>query len=635
MAVVGYGGALAFGPLFFAGALPAWMTEWVAWATVPAIALWLLLALLALVVTWRARASDARIDAGGLEILSGPHHGRRFGWDALREGVQLRREGERSLFVVGGEVLASTHDADEAASLASVASTLRAGGSDRIPDAPMGPDVSLCSSCGAPLVPADALLVTCRHCRAESPMPERVRHVVAAPGVAPRIERAVTELSMWPPARRVNGWLVASFVAGLVGWPFFSACALYVQAERPSVGLIGLSVLLACGASATTTFPFLLALGTGARRSFELLSARFAASAPPEPEAPHGCRHCGGPLPEPHGRSTTPAVARCAYCNATNVVGLGLAREARAARVDAESLEDLAAHRIALRRRRRARAVLPVVVLALGPYQFLDVMADLPCGGAAGSCGGANLGRFCVEGTETAVRCDGPRGCAREGLRVFCDQSVAAPGDVCVGPVDAAACTADGGAKLRCVGGRQEIASRCGGPLGCRVEEDRVTCDASVAAPGDACEGEVHACTEGGTALLLCDGSHFAMLHPTDGCHVEGGHVRWGGAYAVVGERCGGGVACTSDARLLRCVDGRLAPYVVCGGPSGCTADGPHHRCDQSLASAGDPCPGEGAACSLDRRSMLRCEGGVFVESRRCAGGCELEGDHLSCRTRR
>jgi len=628
-------GVVAFGPLFFLSFLPAWAI----WVVAAFVLLWLVLLIVLARRTWSARASDVRIDRSGLEVLSGPLRGKRLPWSSLAgRRIRVVHRGELAVLAIGREVLAHTRVPEEAASLEALAATLRAGADDRAPDAPIGPQVSKCARCGAPLVPDDVSAVACRFCRAENELPERVRHIAGAARASQRVERAVAALLRWPPAWRLNVWLAASFVSATLGWPFFAACALVLQSRDPNVAVVDLVVVFTCGICAGFTFPSLLSLGMTERRSFELLSARFAAAPPPSPEAPHACRQCGGPLPEPHGRSTTPAVAVCAYCEANNVVGLGLAREAHAAGADAESLTDLVKQRLAMRRARRVRSVLLVAVLLFTPWQFANAMFELPCFGPVGACDSDRAARWCIGGATTHVRCAGPRGCARTGLRLYCDQSVAAQGDACIGPGEGAACTEDGSSLLRCRDDRFALVATCGGPRGCYREEGAVRCDGSVAAADTPCEGDSYACAADGRSLLACREGRWGVLHPTDTCTIgDAGRLVWTGAYAVIGERCGeGGAACTADGRLLRCDHGALAPFVDCRGPTGCTTEGTRASCDQSIAEAGERCAAaEGAACSVERDAMLRCRDGEFVRERSCPGGCRIADGQLSCRVRR
>lgn len=631
VAVTSLGGAIVFGPLFIAAYLPAWTL----WVVAGLAALWLVLLVVLARATWRARASDVQIDASGLAIIAGPLSGRRYPWPVLSaRRIRVLRQGELAALAVGRDVIACTHDPAEAASLRALAATLTAGASDRAPDASLGPEVVKCVECGAGLVPADAASVACAYCGHEGPLPERVQHAAGAARAEAHVERAVASLLRWPRARRMNVWLAASFAVAALAWPAIAACALYVG-RQPATTWLDLAVLFCCGLGAASTFPSLVSLAAAERRSFELLSARFAALPPPSPGEPYACRACGGPLPDPHGRSTTPAVAVCAYCEASNVVGLGLAREARDARTDAESLGSLARARIALRRRRRLRSVLPVVLLLATPWQLANAMFAELCWGD-GSCQGEHSARWCVGGVRTSVRCDGPRGCARTGLRVYCDQSIAAEGAACLGPEEAAACSPDGASLLRCREGRSVLTSRCRGPDGCHLEQGAVLCDIAVAAEGEPCEGDTQSCAEDGRALLECRAGSFAVLHPTDTCRVAGGRMMWSGAYAQIGERCGeGGAACTADGRMLRCVGGRLSAFVDCRGPGGCMSEGTRIACDQSMAAPGDACASDASACSIDGAALLGCRDGRFVETHRCPGGCRVAEGAATCRLRR
>ncbi len=579
--VAGVFGAVAFAPLYFQRYLPPWSF----WLAVGLIGAWALLLLLVFfLVAWPGRASDVRVDGDGLTILSGPHRGLRFTWAQLGGGaVTVARDGSSTTLSIGALELHRTNVEEEVESLEALAETLRAGAADRVPDAPAGPEVSRCATCGAPLVPSAEERTRCRFCEADNVLPERVRHVAAAEGASARVQQAVRALSRWPRSGVLNALVLASGLGAVLGWPFFASAALILQ-EDPDAPLIKLLTLFGLGYGAAVTFASHLAVATTDRRSFELLSARFAARPPPEPDQPYGCRHCGGPLPEPFGRSTTPAVSVCAYCKARNVVGLGLAREAKAERSDADTLEALASRRLGLRRRRRARAIVPVVLVLLSPVGFADVMFELPCVGAGASCESPDEMRWCVDGEREPLRCGGPRGCARDGLRVYCDQSVAVPGERCGGAEGSAACTEDGLGVLRCEDGRYALAAVCRGPEGCHPEGERVWCDASRAQRGDPCQGDA--------------------------------------------------LRCSVDARaMLACRDGEWSDLFPCRGPAGCDAE--TGRCDRSLGLEGDRCVTESATtCRVDGAALLRCEAGALVLARDCAGGCVAEGERVVCRLR-
>ncbi len=256
-----------------------------------------------------------------------------------------------------------------------------------------------------------------------------------------------------------------------------------------------------------------------------------------------------------------------------------------------------------------------------------------PCTGVVGDCHDGHSGLWCIGGVMTRVRCDGPRGCSQEMLQVFCDQSVSSEGEACVGPEGGGACSADGSAFLRCTGGRMTLAARCRGPRACYREGSTVYCDESVAVAGDPCTSpEGAACSADGHQVLDCVDGRFVVRHPADSCRVENGTVYWTGAYAMVGERCTGTTRlCSADDHLLECRNGQLAVFTTCRGPNGCGLHGESFSCDQSIAAAGDPCTGEGMACTEDGAAALRCRDGAFVHETDCVGRCTVRDGMVYC----
>lgn len=55
-------------------------------------------------------------------------------------------------------------------------------------------------------------------------------------------------------------------------------------------------------------------------------------------------------------------------------------------------------------------------------------------------------------------------------------------------------------------------------------------------------------------------------------------------------------------------------------------------RCDSGRANVGEPCTGEGAACDMEGRAMLACQNDTFTQTRRCPGGCVVDGTTVRCR---
>lgn len=228
----------------------------------------------------------------------------------------------------------------------------------------------------------------------------------------------------------------------------------------------------------------------------------------------------------------------------------------------------------------------PAFRLALASIAVLLLVACEPQEGdacASGArCTGANASLFCIEGRYRAIPCGGARGCHVDGTRVVCDESIGSEGQACTGSVGA--CTADGTTLLTCTAGQLAIAAHCRGPAGCSIEGTAAHCDQSVGAAGDTCRGGegVGACTADGAGFVLCEAGTFVLA-------------------------------------------------AACRGPLGCRREGTRILCDESAAMLGDPCTGEGAACSTDGTEQLRCTGGTMRHERDCVGGCRNLGALVTC----
>jgi len=99
------------------------------------------------------------------------------------------------------------------------------------------------------------------------------------------------------------------------------------------------------------------------------------------------------------------------------------------------------------------------------------------------------------------------------------------------------------------------------------------------------------------------------------------------GCRPAAGRACTFGQAtCTDDRSGLFCgAAGRYLAF-ACRGRDGCQQEGARVWCDQSSASAGEPCTPPGFACSADAKSSLSCREGTFVVAQPCAGpyGCRV-----------
>jgi hypothetical protein len=176
-------------------------------------------------------------------------------------------------------------------------------------------------------------------------------------------------------------------------------------------------------------------------------------------------------------------------------------------------------------------------------------------------------------------------------------------------PDQTAACSVDGNAELVCADGAFVLFKTCrgggnrgNGGKGCTIHDrDHVTCNDSIAAPGDPCRAQSKVCGADGRTSLACSD--------------------W--------------------------MNGRYAVASTCDGPAGCVSHpgGQAVDCDDSVAEPGDPCTSNGSmACNHDAKKLLRCgphvtcrlgshgahqyipSGGppVFAEIESCPRGCKV-----------
>lgn len=192
----------------------------------------------------------------------------------------------------------------------------------------------------------------------------------------------------------------------------------------------------------------------------------------------------------------------------------------------------------------------------------------------------------------------------------------------------------DKGKALACQGGKfAEVA--CTGPLGCNKLQDHAICDDSVANEGDGCMADAddeYACTPDKKRALLCKGGRFALhleCRGKGGCSLLGRSVSCDTSIAEQGDPCKvqGSQACTGDQkRMVICRDGKFALHRYCRGQHGCQARDDAPACDETLSLEQDPCglPGQ-IVCSVDGKTELVCQGGMFVRSRACKkSGCTV-----------
>ncbi len=160
-------------------------------------------------------------------------------------------------------------------------------------------------------------------------------------------------------------------------------------------------------------------------------------------------------------------------------------------------------------------------------------------------------------------------------------------------------------------------------------------CEAKV---GDVCEAGKAACKDGKTELT-CEKGKFiaAACKGPKGCRVESGSLHCDVSGNAEGDPCStddeGSAQCRPDAKsIVACEKGKYA-FSPCRGPKGCTQKGDTATCDTTLGQAGDKCEGTGYACSVDRKSVLKCTGGKAVVDEKCPGKqtCKSAGNKVGC----
>ena len=291
--------------------------------------------------TWRSRATDARLDAEGIEILGGRNAGLRVPWTevdpaasrvVLNPDMWVAINGSKTyqnrliLGIRGGEQeIASSLDPVEQLSFAAVVASVRQICAPPEPVAPSADDSSpqtfTCAACGSPLAPVDAAEASCWSCGSPTPVSEelreRLRLGAAVDDSRRAIEEGVGRLMHQPDAHQTNRWLAASLL-----YPYLVPILLCAGSGAWITWLAGAMMIFA-----------IADLDVAKRLAFPGLSVVFAARPGVVPQAPLRCRSCGGPLPEDI-RAVTP----CPWCEAENIRGLVLERSSEVWLAASESL---------------------------------------------------------------------------------------------------------------------------------------------------------------------------------------------------------------------------------------------------------------------------------------------------------
>lgn len=360
-------GILALSALFFGAAAALGIRSSamsLALVTTPGVLLFFF-SLFRLTLVAQRRASDVVLSAAGVEIVGGPRGGRRLAWseiDAARSELIVSDEvlstrgtvdvARLVLALAGGDtlLLAEAQTAEERASLEALLASLRSSRwrstdpAARVAVPADAPRILDCAACGAPAEPTDADDVGCAHCGARVAVPAELRARIRAAHAAAHGSREahadVAKLLDQPSARTVNRRLLAVAANALI----LGVVSLALGGPGAYVASVGVVLVVFTA----------LVSAVGRRRAYRAV-VHLGAIEPDRRGAPHMCRRCHAPLP--HAAQTI--VVACLHCQAANVLGLDLRREAHERACATSEL------RSALSLRARARAV-SYVALAAG-----------------------------------------------------------------------------------------------------------------------------------------------------------------------------------------------------------------------------------------------------------------------------
>jgi hypothetical protein len=154
---------------------------------------------------------------------------------------------------------------------------------------------------------------------------------------------------------------------------------------------------------------------------------------------------------------------------------------------------------------------------------------------------------------------------------------------------------------------------------------------------GMKCSGNEATCIDKISALVcVSDTVQAISCKGPGGCREEGSSVSCAQGVGDFGGVCfaGAGPVCSTDRRaMLDCVGGRFVQRSTCKGPKGCYELEGNFHCDTSEAERGDACTGSSVACSLDHTALLRCKDGKSTVVRTCRGplGCYHEDKQIHC----
>ena len=196
---------------------------------------------------------------------------------------------------------------------------------------------------------------------------------------------------------------------------------------------------------------------------------------------------------------------------------------------------------------------------------------------------------------------------------------------------------------LACHDGKWEELS-CKGPDGCSKATGEHVCDQSSADDKDVCNlTDDYVCTGDKKGMLQCTKNHWTQVQTClgdRGCTMERKKVTCDNSIAKEGDSCREeeDFACSIDKKTaLKCVKGLFVQASLCKGPKGCKIGGDAKagfkvECDDSIANSGDACEKEDHfSCSADARAILKCKNKKFDVEDKCKSKekCEIRGGQV------
>ncbi len=179
----------------------------------------------------------------------------------------------------------------------------------------------------------------------------------------------------------------------------------------------------------------------------------------------------------------------------------------------------------------------------------------------------------CTDGHWAALPCRGAAGCVASGADVQCANDGYLDGEPCDIAQDDYECSVDKKAMLQCKSRRWKKVDECLGPGSCVSSAKQVKCDNSVSEVGAPCQDDnAYACTADGKQMMVCRAGKMAADAPcrgAHGCRKQFDKIQCDTTIAAVGDACEheDDAACTEDGKqMLQCRSGKMAPARDCKG---------------------------------------------------------------------